>query len=699
LKLKVLENSKIIVGVSEENGSIVKLVNKTVGKDYVANERHARLFRLMVPLTDWWGHPIDSWEQKAEKVTVKETKGYSEARIIYNGLRSRAGEFPINVECTITLAKDSDEVNFSIEIRNNSEHTVTAVMFPWISGIKEIEESPEGDMLVFPCSKMSLRDLLKDQRYYRPTDLPRRHFFRYGTGGGPRIPWINIGGANHGICIISKDSRLQYQGLSFEPLYDKGNITGISFTWVYQPHIEKGETWKSMDVAVALHDGDWHIAADKYRHWLEGWYKKPDTPRWLKESIGFQNYNLVLWDDEVSRTYDEIPKLAKEAKEMGFPLMMLWRIYDWKPHGAKRGWYNKRRWEKPVEEWGGARRLKEMLQKAEKMGVKAMPMCNGLRVLDLQAPEYKEKYARCSIKNVLGLETRDPGYTYSLWGPDPGVWNRQEQWVVMCFGVPEWRDRCFNLVEKMLKEFGFNSFFLDQCFEQHMCFDETHPHKKPNETQKYTFEFAKRVREMVRTHKPDSVLGGEVCEAVMSQAVDFFWDWGWEYRYPEPFRYTMPWVLLAYVVEYGLDRINKAFVLGFLLNSILARGQYPIDKISDFPEVTTHIRKLADLRKRAAKYLAYGDFRDEIGLRTSGGFAKLYTTEEGAAVALANLEPKSVTVDVEIQIDRLPMRIQSPSCLQMNLDGTTQKRQLVSEGNSMKISVELQPLDVKILTI
>ena len=51
--------------------------------------------------------------------------------------------------------------------------------------------------------------------------------------------------------------------------------------------VKPGEKWKLPLSVLAVHEGDWHLSADRYREWARSWMKKPKVPQWMYDDNGW----------------------------------------------------------------------------------------------------------------------------------------------------------------------------------------------------------------------------------------------------------------------------------------------------------------------------------------------------------------------------------------------------------------------------
>jgi hypothetical protein len=151
----------------------------------------------------------------------------------------------------------------------------------------------------------------------------------------------------------------------------------------------------------------------------------------------------------------------------------------------------------------------------------------------------------------------------------------------------------------------------------------------------------------MKADNPKAILMGEGWEMLSSQVLDAGWVWVPPDN-PEVFRYTLPWAGAATAVDVDMAKASEYFVLGLHL-AIVARGLENGKMLSDFPEFAQHVARLASLRAKTERFWVDGTFQDDIGLRVSEAFGKVYLTGEEVAVMVAN--PTDKTADAGFELD------------------------------------------------
>jgi hypothetical protein len=165
----------------------------------------------------------------------------------------------------------------------------------------------------------------------------------------------------------------------------------------------------------------------------------------------------------------------------------------------------------------------------------------------------------------------------------------------------------------------------------------------------------------MRANNPKAILMGEGWEMLSSQILDAGWVWVPPAN-PEVFRYALPWAGAATAVDVDIPQTNRCFVLGLHL-AIVARGLENGKKLSDFPEFAQHMAHLASFRERTKSFWIDGTFQDDLGIRVSGAFGKVYQAHDEVALMIANLTDETANVVFELDGHHYGIAIPSHSTI------------------------------------
>ncbi|MGH9447843.1 MAG: hypothetical protein ACRD3O_19290, partial [Terriglobia bacterium] len=159
----------------------------------------------------------------------------------------------------------------------------------------------------------------------------------------------------------------------------------------------------------------------------------------------------------------------------------------------------------------------------------------------------------------------------------------------------------------------------------------------------------------------------------------------------EVLRYTLPWVGVARAVDVDPGDANRNFVLGVHL-AIVPKGIESGKKLSDFPKFAEHLARLSSFRKKTERFWVDGTFEDDLGLKLSGAFGKIYKTPKEVVVMIANLT--SQPSDAQFELDIRRYNIGGASFSMISSSGHSGEGNAEEMGDMLKGGKALGPYEV-----
>lgn len=721
---KVFENDFVRLDLDPRNGNFLSLISKRKGRNYISHPQYARSFRLV-----YWGAErlsttfhgrfegvIESSRQREPKITFAESHGERRLEVSYPSLLSEYSELPISFHYTLLLAKDSDEIVYQARLSNRSKHLITEVFFPWISGIDFIENK-ETDQIVFCNSKLNVKEVLGNG--YSNGWFPGKIDIEYPSVGYDfQVPWVHYGGDKEGLYIASKDRTSEhhrfYLANEFEmKSFDKQKMI-YSVAWNFGAYINPGKDWESPESILVPHQGDWHDAADRFRETLKTWYQMPDTPRWFKESLG--SANLVF-----RRSFDELVEMAEDAKQYGITDVNTWQQDMHYPRQLDKDDPSHYRIGIVEDDFGGLEKLRAANEKVRAMGMNPMVIFNArLWATGALDSELREKAEKWTIRGWDGTAEGAPRVEHALhstygaayWagatlpGLTFGLTTSDFSWrfYMMCPAVKQYRDFAINSVVAALRQTKYQSHFFDQSSNSYLCFSPQHQHASPKEASSALPLMMKELKESMRANDPNAMLIGEGTELVATQYCDLNWtwnNWGFDVKqnyWPEIQRYTLPWIQWAISLDDNWGLANKYFVLGIYLALFTRNYHSTSAKLSEWPEFALHIKKLARLRKLLADFMVDGQFKDDVGMRSTNAFARIYQRDERLAVLVAELEGRAQQVEILLDGERYKIQQKPAQCERIDLTGERHVHPFrVEKEGRIRVQFPLTPWEIQVL--
>ena len=693
----VIENESIRIEIAPETGDIIGLRNKRSNREYLGSRDDAKAFRLNVPLpdrvtgfnADYSANSFDSWCQKNCVITrARDEKGET-LTMSHAGLIADAGTFPIKVIYSIRLENHSDEAILHLQIENHSPHMVKEVFFPWISGVMEIEgisaDTFVAPNMIYPGA--TLRDHAHQEANWE--EYP----FLLGIPTWPdgyslSMPWMNYGGDREGLYLASRSRTGIHHMLMVQDYGERGR-PNLAFAWAFPSYVAGGKTWTSPELVLSLHNGDWHAAADKYRASLSGWYQQPQTRTDFRRA--FASFNSFYTE----RDFMQLAELAEDISQYDLHHLVMWNFGDYYPKVMDPDdlSVDPPRLGQFAAEWGGLERLQAANRKAHGLGVSTgIIFSQRLWNEDTLTPELHNLAEDWAIRRESG----DP--IWESWDHQhlgAAQWSNQGQSFghldyVMCSAVEGYRRFALQNVRGVLKEAGYSMMFYDQVVEGNLCFSARHRHDDVSAPSVATLGFIQELKAGMKEDNADSVLIGEGWEVLSSQYLDSGWVWRVPPN-PEVLCYTLPWVVNTSAVEVDRGVANRYLILGLRL-AIVAGGLENGKKLSDYSEFAAYIQRVVAFRSKTEKFWVDGTFQDDLGLRSSGGFAKLYQSGNEFAVMAAELE--GIGSSLTFAFDASRYGVENKTCTMISSTGKTDTAIAAADHGALSVTCMLEPYEL-----
>ncbi len=309
-------------------------------------------------------------------------------------------------------------------------------------------------------------------------------------------------------------------------------------------------------------------------------------------------------DGLVLNTYNDLPRKAEASLAAGCPYLL---VFGWQTGGHDNNYLYRYL---PNETWGGEKSLREALEKVRQIGVEVVPFFNGT-LANIEMPEHKQ-----FGKDWEAITRAGHPYYAGNWARqnfDAPTRNREMLHHEIC-PCDEHRTYFLKTARRIVQDYGFGNLQLDQISEKMLpCYNELHHHAHPDRAYVDGLaELLSKTRGSLREANPEGVMIGEWINDFTAQWLDGSWSWR-QTDFPEPVLYTLPWVMMSHELDaLEDDEANKAFAYKLYLDMKIDGGDSPITK---YPQFAAHIKRLADLRRRAFDYYVSADFCDEEGIK------------------------------------------------------------------------------------
>ncbi len=594
-----LTNGIIALEFDERNGSLVQITDLKTGRNHLDSPHDGRLFRLFVPDEDRWiDRNFDSHEAGRPEFVSKPDA----LEIRFRSLRDGNGvEAAIAATVHVALPKGADEAMLTLSIENHDPNMVCEAIFPWVGGWTGYCGTHRGKI---QCGSVRPFDPFQ-MRKTAGWNLMRSHRRQSFTWAHIHAPICDISGDNAGLSFNLYPVRQdRLHDLMIMDLADhKNDSPRPSWAWVQRPFLQPGARWTSEPVGIGTHSGDWHVTADRFRRWLQTWWKAPYAPARLRHSIGFHNAYFKDFFGKDWRPLSALPALARYGLEHGLEHFCIWDMpfLGLYMKAGKAGLFDN----PPARE----DELRRVLSEARGLGVETNALIN-LRLLEAKNSDWQKWGEDRMIRSRYGMPIRES----FPWRANTGTQSSaylETGGTRLCQAYPAFQEWALQQVDTAL-ELGLGTVFFDQPFSEDYCFATHHGHPVGAPIHAGACDWVARGCQAVLKRTPDAWLMGEVPDIWNTQVCNLWWHWDWNGLRPEVFRYLLPasiqsWTIDAFEHEH---EVGRAFALGHLLN-INVRGCELA--LPDVPDFAVRIKQLSELRKKTAAFTVDARFMDDLG--------------------------------------------------------------------------------------
>ncbi|MCC6581042.1 MAG: hypothetical protein IT440_11430 [Phycisphaeraceae bacterium] len=624
--LHIVRGGRTEVAVDSQ-GSIAQIKDNQTGRIYFnATETDRRLFHLVVPSPTWRSRPVMSHDC-GSPVVEKTASGLV---LQYGELHVERQDSGICAKVEITPSARGDEVQLSLQLSNQGPHTITSVIFPWLSGWQSPGNPAKDVLLPGLFKKLTLNDFPHWFLAWGNGAHGQEHAHEYSSLAG--VPWIDFSGEQGGVGLINyqREPRQCFACVKNMAGHDAGHRMAM-FWGFFFAFVPPGGHWASPTMGVSVHDGDWHRTADRYRQWISTWLKPADAPWSFRESIGSEHVVFNSFDGSPIRQYEQLPHVASYAREHGVREICVW---DRMSLGTYAG-------NSPDEDLLGysprdRQRLSQAVHRAAADGSEVSALINFRLANPSMNAFHQEGLEDEMQRNLDGTPrvensavARIPGHFVTpYYGPSCHIFSSFSE---------KYQQRVLRKIDEYI-DLGYTSLFYDQPFEQGADYGRIDRGCMPEMTYAALVDLLRQVRTKMREKHPHALIFGECCDIHASQFIDQWMHWYWsnyDFDWAVRVHYAMPHTVVHCVVDREIGLASRAFAAGLHLLVMTRGGE---GTLADVPAFAEHIRKLSALRRRCADRTVHARFNDVQGLTldtSSGLIAYSYDSRSGPAVIVA----------------------------------------------------------------
>ncbi|MBR4941694.1 MAG: hypothetical protein IKZ19_06825 [Clostridia bacterium] len=610
----ILENEKIILGLDENSGSLVRLYSKTAGRELIQPQKaHVspfgiyRGFEKPFVFSDF-AKPIDPETLCTEFLTPENPvfadseKGASVTYSLGRGLSAQLG---------IELADDC--ARLSLKLTNCGDCEVSLIPdFPRLDGV---------------CLPDDGRMLGVNQA----GAVDRIWAYPGGVYGNAADQSAQLG------CLFHENTCLGFyiEDPEFVGKYIRYSRPAVSVIWFPEKILRPGESLTLPTAVITAYAGSWHETPRKYSAWFRKSFDLPEIPDSIRSNDSYRG----MWFEKkgkpnspvapLGQPLDRFEELSVHFDEYGVDILEYAFFSQLSAQEKPLDFINccgsTRRHTDGLNvvrsDLGGKEALRRGVELAHEKGKKVMLYVEGL-IVPRESDLFKVIPQAENWKYMNPDGSNDGPYTY-------------DGFVHMCCGSEEWQDHLANTCARLVADTGVDGIRLDSfAFYHWPCYDPAHHHHSPFDCNKWMIRLLKKVRSAVTAVKPDAILATEsACDfyrLFFNTALDQYFD-------PSRIAYGTEDCSVFRVMfpEYYIPRINGGPVFESLL--LMAEG-------CRNPYAPKEELRLFDNWKLARKFLGtvftHGEVAD-IPVSSAEKALTFRTLALGDSIALLSCAPKT----------------------------------------------------------
>ena len=672
-----LENNALKLELTR-NGQITSLFNKTTGTEFIHTDKPTG-WKVITSLGQWRGHPISDSMNVGHVHLIG-----NQAQIQFDGLIGDE-QARLDINLTLMYKLKGDQIELQARIDNRSPETVKEIWFPFVSGFKKI--TPQlMDHLTLPMVIGAILDEpAKNLPYGRFVTRAGGKFFTHDGWSHYPLPypgvasmaWMDFFNQAEGLYLGVHDVHCPTTSLLARGRTDLGDF---QLGFGRYPFVLPGEQWESAIYILKLHTGDWHAGARCYREFTASRGHNVVAPEWIREMPGIQGAFHIQQNKHIMRPYESLLDIFRANKQRGLNLPLF--VFAWFKNGHDSDYPEY----EPDPRLGGKAALKKVIKTIKAEGGRVILYTQG-RLIDKKTRYYREIGSQICLKNEDGVEYVDE-YSFNESGNIyPG-----KIFALACPSTEQWYETLRQQID-MVMDLSASGILFDQIAGDppFLCFDQSHPHRKPDLAFDGKVQLLKRLQDYAAAHDPEFVIMSELaCDAYLS-CVDLSHGYATHpepspaslRNYPELYKYTFPEHRITSRDAGTIYALNYVFAAGLMLESF--HRLKPLEQ--------DYLERLMKLRVKLSRFFAEGTFIDTDGfhLQPEGLTAKAFLANTGAEKAIVIFNPLKSKNRAVVEVDR-----QSED---WQIIGVGMDTMLLKTSLGKPMEFEIQPDELKVLIV
>jgi hypothetical protein len=651
-----------VLRLSEKSGDLIGVRWKNPDLEVIGEPRLGENFRIVLPQEGYEGNYFNSRDQMVSKIKVTPDG----VLCTYNSLKNERETVPVAVRYRIQIA--GEQIHFSIEVDNPTDRKISEVMYGIVGGQQGIGNRLDTESLV-PSWTSNLAPKLFSRFNgggYGGGNLG----IRYDAGtftypGTMQMGWMDVYNSKAGLGYYyanqDVETRLTLLEVELRPFSRSASVQdswptradaqgepiGITIGWVNFPYVSHG-TFRAGPVALQVHNGDWHAASKIYRTWFDRHFKIDRPPDWLRKENAWQSIILSNSEDVVVHRFDELPRLAADAKKYG---ITTFEILGWDMGGIDRGYPQYR----PNPRLGTPEEFKKALADMRALGVHPLVFSN-IQFADTATPLFRDYLKQFAVEGRWAPDLQLHGWGEGTISARSGL--TRSYMTLVSPAYPAYRKFLIDQYLELVRE-GADGFQFDKT--NSLAALDFNPHLPVSPDKSLPQGLIETFQELIpaaRAINPDFAIASEIWFDRVLPYVDVsYMRMGTIDMDSTAFRYTFPeWTATIFGESPGdINPMNNGMRYGLVWD--LAPRHY--NDSADEPltqPLAKYVSELIRIRKEFEDLLFFGRFNDGIGATVQGGpdirysvFKSMDPASNDVASVIVNFgdTPEAATVSID----------------------------------------------------
>jgi hypothetical protein len=678
--LRVIETRCAVLRFAPVSGDLVGLTWKNPELEIIREPRLGENFRILLPKV---GHEACYFNSREQRVSgIEESPDGVVCN--YDSLRNEEERVPVKVRYRIRSV--GSQIQFSIEVDNPTDRKLAEVHYAIIGGQQGIGERLDTESLI-PGNNANYAPHLFTQFSgggYGGGNLGIRYDADgYTYPGSMSMGWMDVFNRKVGIGYYyanqDPETRISSLYLEMRPFSKSGAMkdhwpaaadvpagepVGITMGWINFPYLANG-TFRGGPVALEVHKGDWHAASVIYRSWFDQYFMVKREPTWLRKEMAWQSVIISGPEDTVVHRFDELPKLAADAKKYG---VTTFEILGWDVGGIDRGYPQYR----PNPRLGSPEDFKKALNDVRSLGVHPLIFAN-IQFADTATPLFRDDLRRFAVEGRWAPDWRTWGWGEGTVGARMGL--ARSNMTLVSPAHPEFRELLMRQYIELVRD-GAEGFQLDKAgITSVLDFNPRLPVSPDKSLVTGVLSTFKELLEAARKINPNFSLASETMTDRALPYVDVsYMRIGGIDMDSTAFRYTFPeWTCTIFGENpFDFSQMNNGLRYGLVWDLAPRHYNDSMDEGLTRP-LSRYVAELIRIREKYSELLFFGRFNDTMGATVVGDADIRYSVfksmdakfaglacvvvnfgdhDETAQISFPGIEDKKVDVSMPFKDDR-----------------------------------------------